>query len=166
MLNACIFASVAALVVGRIGFVLQHRDYFSQNPSDIISLTRATGYSASVALVAACFVGWFYLRRKPQVQFVWLVRVMAFVGVGASIGCINHGCGYGPEVWPDSLPLLWHISADLPDAYGVTNPRLPIQLMFAIWLLLGLILTRRHTRAFWLLLWLMVGHLAAISLGP
>lgn len=159
MLNACILASLAALVFGRVGFVLQHLDYFSQHPNDAISFTRATGLSASWALLAAYLSGWVYLKGQPHMQF-WLVRVMTCIGIGASIGCINSGCGYGSEVWPDSHPLLWLISADLPDAYGVSNPRLPTQLMLAIWLLLGLILTRRHTRPIWLLIWLGLGAMS------
>lgn len=135
ILQACILASIAAIVAGRLGFILLQFDYFQDHLNESIKLLQTPGLSEHTALLAGGWVGWHYLRPRQPNQFEDLGHIMLWIGIGAALGCIETGCGYGIEVWPTDHALAWAISVDWPDAYTVSNPRLPTQMLLALWLL-------------------------------
>lgn len=143
ILQACILASIAAIVAGRLGFILLHFDYFQDHLYESIKLMQTPGLSEHAALLTGGWVGWRYLRPRQPNQFGDLARIMLWIGIGAALGCIEAGCGYGIEVWPTDHALAWAISVDWPDAYTVSNPRLPTQILLALWLLASLVITWR-----------------------
>jgi prolipoprotein diacylglyceryltransferase len=145
ILQACILASIAAIVSGRLGFILLQFDYFQDHLNESINLLQAPGLSEHTALLAGWWMGWRYLRLRQPDQFWDLGRIMLLIGVGAALGCIEAGCGYGIEVWPTDHALAWAISVDWPDAYTVSNPRLPTQIILALWLLASLVITWQST---------------------
>ena len=137
ILQACILASIAAIMAGRLGFILLHFDYFQDHLHESIKLMQTPGLSEHAALLAGGWAGWRYLRPRQPDQFWGLACIVMWVGIGASLGCIEAGCGYGLEVWPTDHALAWAISVDWPDAYTISNPRLPTQIMLALWLLIN-----------------------------
>jgi phosphatidylglycerol:prolipoprotein diacylglycerol transferase len=74
----------------------------------------------------------------------------ASVAVFTWLGCFMAGCAYGIPTFPGQS-LLWTLSLDLPDLYGIREPRVAVQLVGAGWsaLVLGATLAaqRRVRRA-------------------
>ena len=59
------------------------------------------------------------------------------LALGCALGwlaCTSASCAYGKPVWPDQP--VWFLAADLPDAYGVREPRVATQWLGAGWSLL------------------------------
>jgi phosphatidylglycerol:prolipoprotein diacylglycerol transferase len=50
----------------------------------------------------------------------------------AWLGCLMNGFAYGIETYPGQ-GLLWALSAELPDVYGIRAPRVAVQLLGAGW---------------------------------
>jgi hypothetical protein len=77
--------------------------------------------------------------------------------MAAYLGCLRAGCACGRETWPDQ-GLLWNLSADLPDLYGLRAPRGAVQVLGVGWgaFMLGLTLwaaRRGGASALWLFLY-------------
>ncbi len=134
------------MAAGRAGYVLLHLDYFSEHVQEVIS-AASPGIWEHAAIVGAV-VGWWIVRRVSRpVSGMALVVSAGLIGIGASLGCIPHGCAYGREVfWTEGWT--WALRADWPDAYTVNNPRLPTQVFMIIWLLsMILVIAVRKMRA-------------------
>jgi prolipoprotein diacylglyceryltransferase len=56
----------------------------------------------------------------------------AVVASCAWLGCLMNGFAYGIETYPGQ-GLLWALSAELPDVYGIRAPRVAVQLLGAGW---------------------------------
>jgi prolipoprotein diacylglyceryltransferase len=87
----------------------------------------------------------------------------------AWLGCHTAGCAWGIETYPGQ-GLLWTLSLDLPDLYGIREPRVAVQLLGAGWSLALLITvlalqraSRRHGVVF--SLWLTLHSLGSLGLG-
>jgi phosphatidylglycerol:prolipoprotein diacylglycerol transferase len=147
-LNALVIGAVATFVIGRAGYVLLNLTYFQEHPSEIVS-TASPGLWEQAA-IAGWLLGWLVAHRlrqdTPAMNYVVLATL---AGIGASIGCVALGCGYGREVyWTDGWP--WQLRVDWPDAYLINNPRLPAQDFMIVWLAICLVAvwvaTARHWR--------------------
>jgi len=82
---------------------------------------------------------------------------ICLVGIGASIGCVPNGCGYGREVFWTGDPLLWLLRVDWPDVMLVRNPRLPTQLFTVAWLMVCLMAVQRLRRPVWAIVMIAAG---------
>lgn len=135
---------LAALVCGRIGYVLLNLDFFAPKPSAILSGSYP-GLAEQTALLGAWLAFKFLRNRifaRNSISEFSFILLAALVGVGASVGCIQAGCAYGREVfWQDGgmSGIGWLLRADLPDAYSIPNPRWPTQAMMVVWLMVLLL---------------------------
>jgi prolipoprotein diacylglyceryltransferase len=98
-----------------------------------------------------------------------LTRGAALLAVFAWLGCFMAGCAYGIATYPwQGLP--WTLSLDLPDLYGIREPRVALQLLGAGWSTLSLCVvlvaqgrTRRSGTVF--AVWLTLYSLGSLALG-
>ncbi len=131
IVDALLLIGVCALAAGRAGYIALNATYFAERPAEV-TLAPAAGISEHAA-IAGMLVGWRLSSRMKRPHPVSLAALASLVGIGASIGCISNACAYGREVfWTDGI--LWHLRADWPDAYSMSNPRLPTQILMAAWL--------------------------------
>lgn len=151
-LNALLIIGVSALVMGRAGYALLNISYFSERPTEIISLS-SPGYWEQAAIIGG-LLGWALAQRVGwRISGSALIILATLIGAGASIGCIPHGCAYGREVfWTQGW--VWQFNVDWPDAYLLNNPRLPTQLFLAGWLVITLAVSLlAGRRREWLVIW-------------
>ena len=150
-LNLHVVAAAAALIAGRIGYVFTNAGYFMEHARAALDFANAPGLQAQAALLGAVVVG--LLLRMPRAAIV----TICLVGIGASIGCVPNGCGYGREVFWTGNPLLWLLRVDWPDVMLVRNPRLPTQLFTVAWLMVCLIAALRLRRPVWAIVMIAAG---------
>ncbi len=137
--------AAGALILGRLGFLFLNASYFVERPAAVVA---ASGFSEQAAWVGG-WLGWRLtaghaaggrLVRPDRIAVAGLL-----VAAGASLGCGQAACAYGREVYPGA-GLGWALRVDWPDAFGIANPRLPAQLLLAVWLgagaLAGLLVQR------------------------
>ncbi len=94
---------------------------------------------------------------------------VAVLAACAWLGCLLNGCAYGIETYPGQ-GLLWALSLELPDLYGIWAPRVAVQLLGAGWsavALTAVILAGRHRRFEGLVfpLWLALYTAGSFGLG-
>lgn len=129
--DALLLIGACALAAGRAGYLALNAAYFAERPAEI-TLAPAAGLSEHAA-IAGMLIGWRLAGRLRRPRPADLAALASLIGIGASIGCVSNACAYGREVfWTDGL--LWAVRVDWPDAYQVSNPRLPAQVFMAVWL--------------------------------
>ncbi len=132
VVDALLLIGACALAAGRAGYIALNAAYFAERPAEI-TLAPAAGISEHAAIVGM-LIGWRLSRRLKRPHPLSVAALASLVGIGASIGCISNACAYGHEVfWTDGI--LWHLRVDWPDAYWISNPRLPAQLLMVAWLI-------------------------------
>jgi len=124
VLNTFLVIGICAALAGRLGYLAIY-----QPPNG------EPGLQAHAALLGGWLAHTVVCRINrpalPTLPVSSLITLASLIGIGASIGCIPNGCGYGREVfWADGgdLTLAWAVRVDWPDAYTLQNPRLPTQL--------------------------------------
>lgn len=157
--DAWLAAMAAALVGGRIGFIVWRWDYFQQRPAEIWQIWQG-GFSYTAALLSAILglLLWSTLTGRPFYRYASLFApAFLLITLFGWLACWLEGCAYGQET------VLGLLAADLPDDYGVFAVRYRTQL-------LGFLLT---LMAFIFILWyrkkrlnaaLFLWALAAVSL--
>ncbi len=113
----------AALVAGRVVYVLLNQDYFIENSGQAWAVWQG-GLNAQAALLAGLFTYALWLRwvKLPSRQYLNLIAPgLALVAAAGWAACWFEGCAYGRE----TLPALW--AADLPDDFGVFAVRYQTQ---------------------------------------
>jgi hypothetical protein len=93
----------------------------------------------------------------------------AVLAVCAWLGCLLNGCAYGIETHPGQ-GLLWALTLELPNLYGIWAPRVAVQLLGAVWSVVALaavILAGRGPRFEGLVfpLWLALYTVGSFGLG-
>ena len=167
---ALIIASFA-LLFARAGYVILNWAYFREHVAEIATRDGLTGLSEHAAILGVV-CGLTCVRNVSSVAFKpsFVLLACVFIAVAASLGCIPNGCAYGREVfWQTDGPasLAWRVRADWPDAYGLNNPRWPVQGLLAAWLVLAgigvwlWVRTNRPSKSPWLALVLMLMSFAA-----
>lgn len=81
-----------------------------------------------IAVLAYCAIRRISSRQTLNV----LTPGAAVLAICAWLGCLLHGCAYGVETYPGQ-GLLWTLSLELPDLYGIRAPRIAVQLLGAGW---------------------------------
>lgn len=138
VLTDALIIGVFALALGRMGYVALHWNYFADHTNDILSLA-SPGFQEQAALCGGFIGYWLSAKRHSSIanRQLPITICIGFIGIAASLGCISNGCAYGREVfWQISgeRSLAWLASVDWPDAYGISNPRLPTQMFMVGWL--------------------------------
>lgn len=132
VVDALLLVGACALAAGRAGYIALNAAYFAERPAEI-TLAPAAGISEHAAIVGM-LIGWRLSRQLKKPHPLSVAALASLIGIGASIGCISNACAYGHEVfWTDGM--LWHLRVDWPDAYWRSNPRLPMQVLMAAWLI-------------------------------
>lgn len=164
-LDSALFIFVAAWVGARAYHAATHWAYYQARPEEIAQVALG-GFGIRGALVAGLIVLPLYARVR-KVSF-WNLADASAVGlaIGQTVGWIGalvHGANYG--IISDS-----RIAMDLPDLYGLMQPRFPLQhaeiVLFALIFLGLIVLALRQSRAGTLfLVYLLVASLANAALG-
>jgi phosphatidylglycerol:prolipoprotein diacylglycerol transferase len=171
VLDAALAAAVGGLIVARATYVGLHWNYYTNHLGEALRL-RDGGLAWQGALLGgtagAALVCGIQRRRLAHTLDV-LATGAASVAIFAWMGCFMAGCAYGVPTYPGQ-GLLWSLSLDLPDLYGIREPRVALQLLGAGWstLVLGVTLAaQRRTQRSGLVFasWLTLDSLGSFVLG-
>jgi len=142
-------AALNGLLAARLAYVAVNWAYYADHVPRAFHLSDG-GLSWHGGLVGALLAATIYccVRRLPLGATVdCLTPGAALMAAAAWLGCFSVGCAYGIETYPGQ-GWLWRLSMDLPDLYGLSAPRVPVQLLGAGWGVLGLgliLLVRRRS---------------------
>ncbi len=159
VLDGALAAAIGGLLLGRAVYVGAHLPYFQENPERVLAFWRGGLSAPGVVfggMVGVGVLAWLR-RRDPRPLWDALAPGAAVVLIAAYLGCLRAGCACGRETWPDQ-GILWSLSAELPDLYGLRAPRIAVQVLGVGWGALMLAATlwaarRRGAGARWLLLY-------------
>ncbi len=170
-LDAALAAALGGLVGGRAVYVAAHWAYYETHvrralrPWDGGLAWHGALLGGLVAVMVYCAIRRIALRRMLDV----LTPGVAVLAACAWLGCLLNGCACGIETYPGQ-GLLWALSLELPDLYGIWAPRVAVQLLGAGWsavALTAVILAGRHRRFEGLVfpLWLALYTAGSFGLG-
>jgi phosphatidylglycerol:prolipoprotein diacylglycerol transferase len=171
VLDAALAAAVGGLILARAAYVGTHWIYYTNHLRQALRLRdgglawQGALVGGTAAVAALCAVR----RKQPLVTLDVLTQGAASVAIFAWLGCFTAGCAYGMATFPWQ-GLLWTMSLDLPDLYGIYEPRVAVQLLGAVWsavlLVVTLVAQRRARRSGMVFaLWLMLHSLGSFGLG-
>ncbi len=171
VVDAALAAALGGLVLARAAYVGVHWAYYADHPSHALQLWRGglLWQGALLGGVAGAAAACALRGLRLPVLLDVLTPGAASVAVFGWLACFRVGCAWGIETYPGQ-GLLWALSLDLPDLYGIREPRVPVQLLGAGWsaILLGIILAlrRRFRRAGVVFsLWLTLHSAGSLGLG-
>ena len=171
VLDAALVASLGGLAGGRGAYVLANWAYYQNHvrralrPWDGGVSWHGALAGGLIAVMAYCAVRRVPLRSMLDV----LAPGVALLAACAWLGCLLNRCAYGLETYPGQ-GLLWALSLELPDVYGIWAPRVAVQLLGACWgvvtLAVLLVVSRRpRFRGLVFPLWLAVYGAGSFALG-
>lgn len=146
VVDGVLAAAVGGLLLGRLGYVATHLPYFREHPLAAPAFWQGGLSAPGVVVGGAVGAGVMARLWKGQPQGlplpIWdaLAPGAAVVLIAASLGCLRAGCACGRETWPGN-GLLWVLSAELPDLYGLRAPRVAVPVLGMGWGALMLVLT-------------------------
>jgi phosphatidylglycerol:prolipoprotein diacylglycerol transferase len=133
VLDAALVGVLVGVLAARAIYVWENWAYFRDHTDQMAQLWLGGlswhGGLIGGAVGAAVFSVW----RKLDVRTVFNVLAPGLMA-GAALGWIGSylaGVAYGREVFPGDF--WWFLAADLPDIYGLWNPRFATQLIGAAW---------------------------------
>lgn len=134
VLDAALAAAVGGLILARAAYVCAHWKYYTNHVGQALRLWDGglawqgalVGGTAGAATMCAV------RRRRLLVTLDALTGGVAPVAICAWLACLMVGCGYGTPTFPGQ-GLMWTLSSDLPNLYGVREPRVAVQLVGAAW---------------------------------
>jgi phosphatidylglycerol:prolipoprotein diacylglycerol transferase len=133
ILDTALVGILVGVIAARALYVSDNWGYFRDHTDQITQLWLGGlawhGGLIGGAIGAAVFSLW----RKLNVRAAFDALAPGLMA-GASlgwIGCYLAGVAYGQEVFPGDR--WWFLAADLPDIYGLRNPRFATQLIGAVW---------------------------------
>jgi phosphatidylglycerol:prolipoprotein diacylglycerol transferase len=171
VLDAALVTALGGLIGGRAAYVAAHWAYYQTHvrralrPWDGGLSWHGALVGGLVALIVYCAIRRITLRRVLDV----LTPSAALLAGCAWLGCLLNGCAHGIETYPGKV-LLWALSLELPDLYGIWAPRVAVQLLGAVWsgvALAAVILAGRRPRFEGLVfpLWLALYTVGSFGLG-
>jgi prolipoprotein diacylglyceryltransferase len=98
------FMVISAIGVGRLFFILEHFEVFSQDFFRWIHFIRYPGISANGAFFGSLVVGLIFLMRKKVRVFTYLdilVFPLLYVQLFLGVGCLINGCVVGAKTFPN-----------------------------------------------------------------
>lgn len=171
VLDASLAAALGGLIGGRAVYVAAHWTYYGDHLHQALQpwggglAWHGALVGGLIALLAYCAIRRLSLRLMLDV----LMPGAALLAICAWLGCLLNGCAYGLEVCPDQ-GLLWALSLELPDLYGIWVPRVAVQLLAAGWgavVLVAVVIVERRTYLEGLVfpLWLVLYSIGSFGLG-
>jgi phosphatidylglycerol:prolipoprotein diacylglycerol transferase len=171
VVDVMLAAALGGLVLARAAYVGAHWAYYGDHlrralqPWDGGLLWQGALLGGIAGAAAACA-----MRDLPLLRLLDLLAPgAACLAIFAWLACFMAGCAWGIETYPVQ-GLLWAVSLDLPNLYGIREPRVAVQLLGAGWsaavfaLVLGLKhRLKRNGTAFGL--WLALHSLGSLALG-
>lgn len=149
MLDVALAATFVGLLGARLVYVVAHWGYYTDHIARILRLSDGGlswhgGMAGGLSAVAV----WGRIRSTSlRLRLDVLTPGAAVFAVCAWLGCYVAGCAYGIETYPGQ-GVLWVLSGELPDLYGIHLPRVAVQLLGAGWgslvLVIVLLATRRR----------------------
>lgn len=170
-LDAAIAAALGGLLGARVAYVAVNWAYYSDHLAQAFDLWGG-GHFWHGGLIG----GWVAVlifaaarRASPWPLLDVLAPGGAFFAVCAWLGCFLDKCAYGIETYPGQ-GLVWLLSLELPDMYGLWVPRVAVQIIGVGWgaIVLGVvILAGRNPRfeGFVFPLWLSLYCVGSFGLG-
>ena len=133
VLDVALVAVLVGVIGARAGYVTVNWDYYRSHTNEIAQVWQGglvwhSGLAGGV-IGAAVASAWRKLDLRAVLSAL-TPGLMAGVAFGW-IGCYLAGAAYGREVFPGDR--WWFLAADLPDMYGLLNPRFATQLLGAAW---------------------------------
>jgi len=146
VLDAILAAVVVGVIAARLGYVLINWVYYQDHTAEIVRLWLG-GLNWQAGLIGGSIGAWVLARRHSSPLLILdLLAIGAALGVCFGwMGSYFSATAYGKELFPGQP--FFFLSVDVPDAYGMANPRWPTQLIGAGWaliLFLWLWFTRRR----------------------
>jgi phosphatidylglycerol:prolipoprotein diacylglycerol transferase len=150
VLDAALATALGGLIGARAVYVAAHWAYYETHvrralrPWDGGLAWHGGLVGGLVTVVVYCAMRRTSLRQMLDV----LTPGVAVLAACAWLGCLLNGCAYGIETYPGQ-GLLWALSLELPDLYGIWAPRVAVQLLGAGWsvvVLAAVILAGRRPR--------------------
>ena len=132
--------AVTSLVMGRLGYLLEHPAYFRQNPQDALRVTQVGGIHGMMALSGGLIYSALWAWRDGRRLWPHLGRLTPAALMVIASGwwaCMAVGCAWGaPARLTGGLldVLLWQA----PDLYHEVTLRYPVQALGMTWALLWL----------------------------
>jgi len=151
-LDGSLWALLGALLAARLGFLLLHMEDFLSRPLQSLNVF-AGGFGGAGALLGGLLGLWLFAKARHLPFAVYadgLTPLLIALVVGVLSGCWLHGCLYAPAGWGLASP----------DAWGVIEPRPPIQVFGALAVLCGYYIIERLA----VKVGLSVGYVARLSL--
>lgn len=146
--------TLAALIGGRAGYILENQAYFRHHPSAIYDLHRTGGLHGHGAWIGGLLALAIWSRVAAQGwrdSGDFFAAPALLVAASAWGACAQAKCAWGRALW-QAPPLVRWLIVDLPDQYHTIEPRYAVQYIGAAWAaslaLVGLAM-RKHER--WLL---------------
>jgi len=134
VVDGVLAAAVGGLLLGRLAYVAAHLAYFREHPTAALSFWQG-GFSAPGVVAGGAMGAGGLARLRGQSPWpLWdaLAPGAAVVVIAAYLGCLRAGCACGRETWPGD-GVLWTLSADLPDLYGLRAPRVAVPVLGMGW---------------------------------
>ncbi len=133
VLDVALVAVLVGVLGARAGYVTVNWDYYRSHTNEIAQVWQGglawhSGLAGGV-IGAAAASAWRKLDLRAVLSAL-TPGLMAGMALGW-IGCCLAGAAYGREVFPGDR--WWFLAADLPDMYGLRNPRFATQLLGAAW---------------------------------
>jgi phosphatidylglycerol:prolipoprotein diacylglycerol transferase len=170
-LDAALIAALGGLLGARIAYVFVNWAYYSDHLGQVFDLWGGghVWHGGLVGGLAAVLIYAAARRASPAPWLDALAPGAAFFAICAWLACLLDKCAYGVETYPGQ-GLLWVLSLELPDIYGVWAPRVAVQLVGAGWgtiVLVVVILAGRNPRfeGFVFPLWLALCCAGSFGLG-
>jgi phosphatidylglycerol:prolipoprotein diacylglycerol transferase len=141
-LDAALVAAVGGLLGARVAYIALNWAYYSDHLGQVFDLW-GRGHIWHGGLVGGLVAVLIYAAVQcvsPWPLLDALAPGAAFFTICAWLGCFLNPCVYGVETYPGQ-GLLWELSLELPDMYGIWAPRVAVQLLGAGWgmIMLGMI---------------------------
>jgi phosphatidylglycerol:prolipoprotein diacylglycerol transferase len=149
IVDAALWAVVAGIAGGRVGYVLANQEYFAENVREAFYVWEG-GLAFQGAFLAG-FLALFLYSAYHRLPFLALADTaamgLALGQVFGWLGCLMSGCAYGLESHGASS-VLTRLSLYLPDIYGIHAPRFATQPLASA-LSLAIFILLRATRRRW-----------------
>jgi prolipoprotein diacylglyceryltransferase len=127
---------LAAVLLGVIGaralHVATNWDYYRAHAQEIARLWQGGLWWQGGVLGGAIGMAGVSVLKRPTRDILNALAPGLMAGAALGwLGCYLAGVAYGREIFPGQV--WWFLAADLPDAFGLWNPRFPVQLFGAAW---------------------------------
>jgi phosphatidylglycerol:prolipoprotein diacylglycerol transferase len=171
VVDTSLAAGLGSLVLGRAAYVGFHWAYYQDHIGKAVRVWDG-GLAWQGALVGGV-IGTATLcvlrRMRLPIMLDVLTPGAASLVTFGWLACQPVGCAYGIETYPGD-GLLWALSRDLPNLYGISEPRVAVQMLgtgYSAILLGGVLVAERRLRRNRVVfaLWLTLESLGAFGLG-